>query len=85
MAKRNAKFNVAAFVGGPLDGVTWPCIVNHIDKVVLTTLEGRYICYECDQESQYDDGTFHWRMVLTGNTDEFWQEFFGEEQEGVDE
>lgn len=61
------RFNVAKFVGGPLDGVCWPTVVNP-DKVAVTCHpreDGRVSVhlYECDQEDAYEDGTFQYRLV----------------------
>lgn len=68
------KFNVAVFVGGPLDGVTWPCVVK-VDQVAVRSVDGRYHLYECDRETEYGDGTFEYRLTPTLDQGEFMEEF----------
>jgi len=55
-------FNAVAFVGGPLDGVCWPCLFDPDAMAVLST-EGRLHVYECDQETTDHDGFADYRMV----------------------
>lgn len=56
-----ARFNAVVFVGGPLDGVCWPCVVNP-DAIAVKTVDGRLHLYECDQETEYADGAKEYRM-----------------------
>ena len=68
------RFNAVSFVGGPLDGVCWPCVVNP-DKVAVLTADGREHLYECDQEEVGEDGTTDYRMVPTPLPADYWQEW----------
>ena len=55
------KFDVVRFVGGPLDGVTWPCVLNPA-VVAVRCEDGRLHLYECDCAEEYEDGTAEYRM-----------------------
>lgn len=68
------KFNSVVFVGGPLDGVCWPTVVNP-DQVAVKTADGRLHLYECDVETEYGDGTRQYRMVPTPDAESFAEEF----------
>ena len=69
-------FNAVSFVGGPLDGVCWPCIVNP-DAMAFKTADGRIHCYECDRVTECEDGTADYRMVPALDAESFWEEFLG--------
>lgn len=57
-----ARFNAVVFVGGPLDGVCWPCVLDP-DAIAIKTAGGRLHLYECDLETEYTDGTKEYRMT----------------------
>lgn len=79
MTKR--RFDSVTFVGGPLDGVCWPCVVRP-DLLAIRTIEGRIHLYECDQMSAEEDGATDYRMVPTMNREEWYEEFLTKPQEG---
>lgn len=68
------KWNVAAFVGGPLDGCCWPCVLDP-DQIVVKAKDGRLHCYETDLETEYEDGSKEYRMAYVLDLGSFVEEF----------
>ena len=66
-------WNTVTFVGGPLDGVCWPCVLSPAVLAVRCD-DGRLHLYECDREAVRDDGTSDFRMVPA----RVWEDAWGE-------
>lgn len=69
-----SRFDVVSFVGGPLDGVCWPCILNP-EFIGVRTTDGKMLRYEVDVESENADGTKEYRACLTTDPDGWLDEF----------
>lgn len=71
-----ADWNVVTFVGGPLDGVCWPCVLRP-DVLAVRCDDGRVRLYECDRVDTRDDGTHSYRMAPAAVPEDAWEELLG--------